>query len=372
MHSQSFRYNSKNVREAMRRIKRRIGMLLLLGAVIWSCNRDPRGELLVINPSYLPHEGSEHKKTWLSFYEDERKQDNILIATAIAQYEPVSIIVGKYEHTELRTLLGDLNTHHYPIEIFTSETANLWIRDKGPTFVLNEKGQKSGIDFSHNNVDETQEDNKSTTMAEFIITKTSANIIHSNLTLDAGCFEVDGSGTAMMIESCIMKNDHNQDWDKEEIEKELKVLLGLQKIIWLKNIKYTKNTNAHIDFYARFVKKGLVLVHRDNDKESETYEISRENIKILQKAKDAQKNPLQIVIVDAPKSVDHFSKSYLGYYLCNNALLMQTFGDEKADYHAEKILQSVFPDRTIETMEIDMLSSVGGNIHRMTQQELID
>lgn len=344
-------------------------MLLLLGAVIWSCNRDPRGELLVINPSYLPHEGDEHKKTWLSFHGYERIQDNILIATAIAQYEPVSIIVEKSKHSELSTLLGNLNTHHYPIEIFTSPTANLWMRDKGPTFVFDEKGHKSGIDFSHNNVDETQEDNKSATMAEFILTKTSANIIHSNLTLDAGCVEVDGSGTAMMIESCIMNDDHNQDWDKEEVEKELKVLLGLKKIIWLKNIAYSKNANGHTDFYARFVKKGLVLVHRSNIKESETYEISRKNIKILEEAKDAQKNLLKVVIVDAPESLH---KSYLGYYLCNNALMMQTFGDEKADYDAEKTLQSVFPDRAIEAMDIDTLSSRGGSIHRMTQQEPID
>lgn len=351
-------------------------MLLLLVAAIWSCTRNPRGELLVINPSYLPHEGSEHKRTWLSFYgdRDAHKQNTILLATAIAQYEPVSIIVEKSEHTELSTLLGDLNTHHYPIEVFTSQTAALWMRDKGPTFVLNEKEHKSGIVFSHNSVDETgiietQEDNKSTTMATFILTKAAANIIHPNLILDAGCFEVDGAGTAMMIESCIINDDRNQNWDKEEIETELKLLLGLQKIIWLKNTEYTKNARAHIGFYARFAKKGLVLVHKDNVKKSKDYETTRENISILKEAKDAQNNPLQVIIVDAPEGLH---KSYLGYYLCNNALMMQIFGDEKADYLAEKILQSTFPDRTIEAMEINTLSSVRGSIHRMTQQEPID
>ena len=265
--------------------------------------------------------------------------------------------------------MGDLNTHHYPIEIFTSQTANLWMRDKGPTFVLDEQGHKSGIDFSHKSVNETQEDNKSATMAAFILTKASANIIHPNLTLDAGCFEVDGSGTAMMIESCIINDDRNTNWDREEIETELKLLLGLKKIIWLKNIEYTKNSKVHTDLYARFVKKGLVLAHRDNNKGSEAYEITRENIKILEEAKDAQGNLLHVVIVDAAEG-SH--KSYLGYYLCNNALMMQTFGDEKADYHAEKTLQSAFPDRTIEAMEIDALSFVGKSIHRMTQQEPID
>jgi len=357
----------------MRRIKRRMGMLLLLGAVIWSCNRDPRGELLVINPSYLPHEGSEHKRTWLSFHGDGvgelLKQNNILLATAIAQYEPVSIIVKKSEHGALRTLLGDLNTHHYPIEIFTSKTANLWMRDKGPTFVLDEQGHKGGIDFSHKSVVETQEDNKSATMAAFILTKASANIIHPNLTLDAGCFEVDGSGTAMMTESCIINDDRNTNWDREEIETELKLLLGLQKIIWLKGIEEVEITNGQTDFYARFVKEGIVLVHRNNDKESDAYERTRENIKILQEATDAKDKALEVVIIDAPSSTDHTDRSYLGYYLCNRALIMQSFGDEEADYSAKQTLQRAFPDRTIEQLQIDAISSVGGNIHRVTQQE---
>ncbi len=67
--------------------------------------------------------------------------------------------------------------------------------------------------------------------------------------------------------------------------------------------------------------------------------------------------------------VDRFARGYLGYYLCNRAVIMQAFGDEEADYRAKKILQLAFPDRTIEQIQIDALSSVGGYIHRVTQQD---
>ncbi len=359
-------------------------MLLLLGAVVWSCTRDPRGELLVINPSYLPHEGNEHKKTWIAFNADPTmwdaskidkvKQDIILIATAIAQYEPVSILARNADHKELLTLFGNLNTHHYPIEVLKSKMDTLWMRDDGPTFVSNAEGHKSGINFNFKGLVEAQEEEElkdalASKMADFIITKAGAKIIHSNLILNAGCLEVDGSGTAIMTESCIINDDYNPYWNKEEIETELKLLLGLQKIIWLKGIEEEELTNAHTDFYARFVKEGVILVHRNNDKGSDAYERTRENIKVLQTATDAKGKTLEVVIIDAPNSIDHANASYLGYYLCNRALIMQTFGDDKANYRAKKTLQLSFPDRTIEQVQVDALSSAGGNVHRATQQE---
>ena len=360
-------------------------MLLLLGAVVWSCTRDPRGELLVINPSYLPHEGNAHKKTWIAFNTDPTmwdasqvdtvKQDTILIATAIAQYEPVSIIVRNEDHKELLTLLGNLNTHHYPIEVHTSQMDTLWMRDEGPTFVWDAKDHnKSGINFNFKGLEEEdekeeQKDALSSKMADFIITKAGGKIIHSNLILHGGCFDVDGSGTAIMTESCIINDDYNPYWNKEEIETELKLLLGLQKIIWIKGMEELELTNSHTDSYARFVKEGVVLVHKNNDKESDAYELSRENIKILQAETDAKGKTLEVVIMDAPNSIDHANTGYLGYYLCNRALIMQIFGDEEADYKAKKTLQLAFPDRTIEQLQIDALSSAGGTIHRATQQE---
>ncbi len=367
----------------MTRRKFIIATALLSGAILWSCNRDKRGELLPINPSSMPHEGSIHQKTWIAFNADptmwdaaqidEIKQNIILIVTAIAQYEPVSIMVRNADHKELLTLLGHLDAHHYPIEVLRSEMDTLWMRDEGPTFVSDEKGHKSGINFNFRGVEEDQEEDQKDTlsskMTDFIITKSGAKIIHSNLILNGGCFEVDGHGTAIMTESCIINDDYNPYWNKEEIETELKLLLGLQKIIWLKGMEDEEITNAQTDFYARFVKEGVVLVHRTNDKESDAYELTRENIKILQAETDAKGKALEVVVIDGPNSIDHSTAGYLGYYLCNRALIMQSFGDEKADYSAQKILQRAFPDRTIEQLQIDAISSAGGNIHRVTQQE---
>jgi len=287
----------------------------------------------------------------------------------------VSILVEKAEQNELKTLLGDLSVHHYPIEVVVSEMNYLWIRDTGPTFVFNKEGHKAGINFNVNVKSEEEQDLLNSKRADIISDKAAAKIIHSNLVLDGGCFEVDGSGTAIMSESCIINDERNPYWNKMEIETELKLLLGLKKIIWLKGNEDTEKTNTHVDLYARFVKEGVVLVHRNNDKTSAEYELTRENINILKAARDTQNNALEVMIVDAPKNfnkasdVNRFDRDYLGYYLCNHALIMQTFGDEEADYRAKKILQLAFPDRTIEQIQIDAMYSGGGYIHRVTLQD---
>ena len=344
----------------MRHIKRRITMLALLGVAIWSCNRDPRAELIPLTPSSMPFEGATHQKTWMAVpgnkdTNKELQENLILIASTIAQYEPVSIVVDHATHQTLLTLLGDLNAHHYPMEVLEANITSPSIRNEGPSFAYDANSSLVGIDFNHKNSVQ-KEEMPDANLTQFIISKTSAKAVSSNLHIQATCIEVDGAGTAMMTESCIVNDDINPDWEKEEIETELKTLLGLQKIIWLKGTK--KRTIA-----ARFVREGVVLTHRNNDKTSDEYTLTRENIENLQSQKDASGHMLKVIIIDAPKDSD---KSYLGYYLCNNALIMQTFEEEEADYKAYKTLQNSFEERSIEQLSF---GDIDKDIHAVTLQE---
>ena len=344
----------------MRHIKRRVVMVFLLGAVIWSCNRDKRDDLVDIHPSTLPYEGVLHQKTWMTFQgSNAQKQNLILIASTIAQYEPVTLIVHHKEYQELLTLLGDLNAHHYPIEVLQSQVNSPYVRDEGPTFVYNTKESLAGIDFNYKHLGQ-EEDSVDANTTQFILSQTSIRMLPSNLIVKASCISVDGAGTAIITENCIINDELNPYWEKSEIETELKTLLGLQKIIWIKGI----DTNSNGDtIFARFAKEGVILTHRNNKQSSDAYEISRENIQKLQNQKDALDHPLKVIILDAPKESN---ESYLGYYLCNQALIMQRFGEEEADYKTYKILQGVFNERSIEQLT---LNSEGKNITSVTLQE---
>ncbi len=333
----------------------------------------------------MPDEGEPHARTWVCFIADaeiwSKKQvprvqrDLVLIAKTIAKYEPVSVLVRKQDLETARELLGDDEPSRFPIELVPCELNDLWIRDTGPTFVVGEGKRIAAVDFNFNGWGGKQDCERDAGVAKFVALQSGATHLPSKLTLEGGCFEVDGLGTAIMTESCILNDNRNEGVSKQEAEKELKRLLGLKKIIWLKGAKGQDITDGHTDFYARFARPGVVVVNRDSDLESPDYEVTRENIRLLKSAKDARGESLKLIILDTPWdfeskfALDDFAAGYVGYYLCNGALIMQEFGDRAADQTARRKLKELFPDRKIEVLRLDGIASGGGSIHCSTQQE---
>ncbi len=337
------------------------------------------------NNWFMPEESDPHLRTWMSFiasYDiwEERQvpevQKNLAkVAITIAKYEPVSLLVHKHDFKLAVKLLGGLDTHNHPIELIEFKMNDLWMRDTGPTFVLNKAGEKRAVNFNFNGWGEDQAFEHDAKISDFVAKKAGVKSISSSLTLEGGCFELDGAGTAIMTESCILNDNRNPNRSKQDVEAELKELLGLNKIIWLKGIKGKDITDGHTDFYARFVKPGVVIVSRDTDKSSYDYKITRDNIKVLQSATDANDNPLELVVLDTPWDINtrfgtkDFAAGYVGYYVCNDAVIMQKFGDENADRKAKEKIAKAFPNHYIEQIAIDAIASGGGSIHCATQQE---
>jgi len=334
---------------------------------------------------FMPEESEPHERTWMSFIASHDiwakrqvpvvQKDLARIAVTIARYEPVSLLVRKQDHAQAEKLLGGLETHNYPIKLIEFEMNDLWMRDTGPSFVINEAGQKAAVNFNFNGWGEAQAYELDANVADFVAQHAGVKSIVSNLVLEGGCFEVDGQGTAIMTESCILNSNRNPNKSKAEVEAELKALLGLEKIIWLKGIKGRDITDGHTDFYARFARPGVVVVSRDSDPDSYDYQVTRDNIKQLKSATDAQGKALELVVLDTPWEITErfgtkdFAAGYVGYYVCNGAVIMQGFGDKKADRAAKAALSKVFPDHVIEQIMIDGIASGGGSIHCATQQE---
>ncbi|MCP3672629.1 MAG: agmatine deiminase family protein [Gammaproteobacteria bacterium] len=333
----------------------------------------------------MPDEAAPHKCTWMSFiasYEiwseeqvPEVHYDLATIAKTVAKYEPVSLLVGKDDYKIAEELLGGLRSHSYPVKLVGLRMNDLWIRDTGPTFVINEYGKKAAVNFNFNGWGGDQVHEYDAKIAGFIANKSRVKTIVSNLVLEGGCFEVDGQGTAILTESCILNDNRNPEKSKVDVENEIMKLLGLNKIIWLKGIKGKDITDGHTDFYARFAKPGVIVASRDIDESSYDYQITRENIEILKSAQDARGNSFEVVSLDTPWDIEtrygtaSFAAGYVGYYACNGAIIMQKFGDKIADRQARKKIAKVFPDRVIDQIAIDGIASGGGSIHCATQQE---
>ncbi|WP_444946696.1 agmatine/peptidylarginine deiminase [Microbulbifer sp. VTAC004] len=358
---------------------------LLLAAPIFA-KKSLAMQDLTFSSLHMPDESDQHKRTWMAFVANdyiwshkqipEVKRNLALIANTIAKYEPVSLLVSRKNLHEAEELL-DIDNSNFKIELHTFEVDDLWLRDTAPIFVRSTYGEKIALNFNFNGWGNKQEHSLDKQVARYIANTSGAIHERANIVLEGGCFEVDGNGTAIMTESCILNKNRNPGWSKIDIEKELKTLLGLRKIIWLKGIKGMDITDGHTDFYARFIKPGEVIVSRDNYQSSYDYEVTRENINTLSNSVDANGNPLNLHVLDTPEIINErfgtkdFAAGYIGYYVCNGAIIAQKFGDRNADEKARAVLQSAFPNHIIEQIAIDGIASGGGSVHCSTQQEII-
>jgi agmatine deiminase len=327
----------------------------------------------------MPDEGEAHARTWMAFGASKQIWGSTLlpvvqrnlatIAKTIARYEPVTMLVRQSDYEVAKKLVGST------VELLVTPLDDLWLRDTGPVFVVNANGEKAGIDFNFNGWGEKQAYSRDAKVAGFVNRRAAVPTINTELVVEGGGIEVDGQGTAIMTESCILNDNRNPDVSKAACEAELKRLLGLQKIIWLPGIKDKDITDGHTDFYARFARPGVVVAGYDPDPESFDHAVTKRHLQILKAAKDAQGQSLEVVVLEGPQTIrktyenESFAAGYINFYVCNGAVIAPEFGDAKADSATKATLQSLFPEREVVQLNIDGIAAGGGGIHCTTQQE---
>lgn len=327
---------------------------------------------------FMPDEGDPHQRTWMAFGASknvwaskllsEVQRNLATIATTIAKYEPVSMLVNEADLTTARKLVGTT------VDLITCPIDDLWIRDTGAVFVT-KTGVKAGVDFNFNGWGAKQDHDQDAKVADFVAKKANVERIRTKLVLEGGGIEVDGHGTALITESCVLNNNRNPGVTKSDCEAELKKLLGLKKIVWLPGIKGKDITDGHTDFYARFVGPGVVVASYDPDPKSFDHAVTKRHLEILRSETDAEGRKIEVVVLEAPATVrekfasDEFAAGYVNFYVCNGAVIAPEFGDVNADLAAKEKLQSLFPKREIVQINIDGIAAGGGGIHCATQQE---
>jgi agmatine deiminase len=327
----------------------------------------------------MPDEAEPHARTWMAFGAGEKiwgrkllpevRRNLATLANTISRFEPVTMLVRPGEIELARGLVGA------GVELVAADLDDLWMRDTGPTFVLDGKGGKAGVNFNFNGWGQKQAFSQDAKVAALVAAQAGVPIIRTRLVLEGGCVEVDGHGTAIISESCVLNNNRNPGVSKAEFEKQFMPLLGLQKIIWLPGIKGKDITDGHTDFYARFARPGVVLAGYDPDPGSWDHAVTKRHLEILRKASDARGKRLEVIALEAPtkRRKAHgnadFAAGYIGFYVCNGAVIIQEFGDARSDSAAKMSLQKAFPGREVLQLNIDGIAAGGGSIHCATQQE---
>ena len=327
----------------------------------------------------MPDEGEPHRRTWMAYGASRDVwskrllpvvQDNLItLANTIAQFEPVTLLVRPEERAAVAPRLKP------QVSVLEAGLDDLWIRDTGPVFVHNTQGQRAGVDFNFNGWGDKQAHAQDAQVAERVCRQAGVSLLETDLVLEGGGIEVDGHGTAIITESCVLNDNRNPGLGRKEVAQELERLLGIRHIIWLPGIAGQDITDGHTDFYARFSKPGAVLAHLDPDPQSFDHAVTREHLAILRRAKDASGRSLQVSTMAAPSRVrpafdsKDFTAGYINFYVCNGAVMTPEFGDRRADSEAQRILAAHFPGRKIVALNIDGIAAGGGGIHCATQQE---
>lgn len=311
------------------------------------------------------------------------------VATAISEFEHVTVGVNDDQYENARNLLPD------QVEVVEISNNDSWIRDCGATFVKNDQGGLRAVDWTFNAwgglfdglyFPWDKDDRVAQKMAEMEhVDRYRLN----DFVLEGGSIHVDGEGTLITTEECLLSEGRNPQLSKEQIEEVLKEHLNLEKIIWLHKGIYLDETNGHVDNIANFVAPGHVVLAWTDDQNDPQYEISRENLEILEQATDAKGRKLKITKLYLPKPItitkeesegvdaiegvqprtegERLAASYVNYYMANGGIVFPIFNDPN-DEKARETLQSLYPDRKIVGVPAREILLGGGNIHCITQQ----
>lgn len=347
---------------------------------------------------FMPAEYAAHKGTWMLWPE---RTDNwrlgakpaqktfVAVASAISQFESVTMGVNRSQFQNAR--------HMLPPQIRVVEISNndSWMRDCGPTFVINGKGDVRLIDWDFNAWGGLTGGLYFPWDLDDLVPQKVAEIegidrYKAHIVLEGGSIHVDGEGTLLTTEECLLNKNRNPHLSKKEIEDFLSAYTGVSEFIWLGAGIFNDETNGHVDNIACFIRPGLVALSWTDDHNDPQYPRSKDALDRLRHAKDAKGRSIEVLKIHQPDPViitpeesegvdsvdgtlprnagDRMAASYINFYMCNGGVVVPTFGDPH-DALALETLQEQMPDRRVVGVAAREILLGGGNIHCITQQQ---
>jgi agmatine deiminase len=346
----------------------------------------------------MPAEWEPHARTWMLW---PQRSDNwrnggkpaqrawVDVVTAISRFEPVTVGFNADQWENARAMLPDSAT---VVEMSSNDS---WMRDIGPTFVVNDKGDVRLVHWHFNAWGGLVDGlyfpwDKDELVPRKIAEITGIDRYRAPLILEGGSFHTDGEGTLLTTEECLLSEGRNPDLTREQIEGYLSDYLGIDKVIWLKRGIDPEETNGHVDDVAVFVKPGVVLAGWTDDENDWRHEVLAENLEILRTSTDAKGRSFEVHTLPMPnpepfsaeevagvdvvegtiprEAGDEAPASYINYYLVNGGLIVPVFGDPK-DSEAIETLRRLYPDREVVAFPGREIVLGGGNVHCITQQQ---
>ncbi len=332
----------------------------------------------------MPAEWEKHEAIWLSWPYDSTDYFNrldivqktyIQIIKAILNSEKVNLIVkNSPAKKNVEELLKKENIDREKISFHFFNYMDIWIRDYGPIFIVNQNEKKLAMThWIFNAWGEKYEELKNDTIIPSLINQSlKIPCFTPGIILEGGSIDVNGKGTLITTEQCLLNEKRNPNLSKKEIELFLMKFLMVKKVIWLKKGIAGDDTDGHVDDIGRFVDPCTLLCTYEDDKNDENYENLKNNYDVLKNSTDQDGNRFNVIKLPMPGFVGDRERrlpaSYANFYIGNDAVLVPVFGHEN-DQKALNIVQDCFPTRKAVGIHcFDLLHGLG-TIHCVSQQQ---
>ncbi|MET8966965.1 agmatine deiminase family protein [Streptomyces hydrogenans] len=289
------------------------------------------------------------------------------VARAIARFEPVTMVAPPGSGDDARAHCGD------GVTVIELPLDDSWFRDSAPLFVLDADGNRAGVDFrfnawggKHHPYDSDDR------ISGLLLERLGVDRIASDMILEGGAITVDGEGTLITTEQCLLHPNRNPGLTRERIEAELKARLGVEKVIWLPyGGLLDTETDGHVDGVCAFAAPGRVVVSLPDDLAHPDHVRMRANRAVLEASTDARGRSLEIVDVPQTAFAEvagvRVEVSYLNYYLANGGVVVPV-ADAPQDAAALKVIADAHPDREVVGVPAPVIAFGGGGVHCITQQ----
>lgn len=304
-------------------------------------------------------------QTWFG-YDKEAKASYAEVAQAIARFEPVGMLTPPELLGEARAALGP------GIDLVPMELDDSWVRDNGPFFVRSPEGEVAIVQFGFNGWGGRFTPYARDAQVPALLVKSlGLPLYRAPMIAEGGAICVDGEGTLLTTESCLLNPNRNGGRSRGEVEAVLRSYLGARRVLWLSQGMHGSVVDGHIDGIAAFIGPGKVLAAVARDPSDANHAILRENLERLGSMTDWKGRSLEVIQIPLPTRRQlaglRVAATYINFYIANGGVVAPTFGDP-ADGEALAILANAFPDREVVGVRSEYIGIGGGVIHCITQQ----
>jgi agmatine deiminase len=302
--------------------------------------------------------------TWHGHFEDAKRAYSSVIK-AINGFDPVTVLADPATAQEARIRLG------HDASIAEVALDDSWARDNGPIFVRREDNGLALANFRFNGWGNKQPSERDNRLPVFLSERLRTRRYDAPMVLEGGAISVDGEGTLLTTEQCLLNANRNPGLSREAVEQILAGYLGIGKVVWLARGVEDDMTDGHVDGVAGFAKSRVVLAAHTGDRSDPNFSNLAENLARLESATDARGRSLEVVRMVQPRPMSvggvSITPSYVNLYFANGAVVFPTYGIRE-DNSARETLASLFPEREIVGVRCEHISIGGGDVHCITQQ----